>query len=84
MEIIKGFPATSQDHYQLNVTTIIRHAARSFGRQEIVSRRLDGSLFRYTYADAHERMKRLANGLKKIGTAMKIMRSISACRARAR
>jgi len=67
MEIIKGFPATSQDNYQLNVTHIIKHAARSFGRQEIVSRRLDGSLLRYTYAEAHERMKRLANGLKGIG-----------------
>ncbi len=67
MDIIKGFPATSQDHYQLNVTSIIKHAARSFGRQEIVSRRLDGSLFKYTYIEAHDRMKRLANGLKRIG-----------------
>ncbi len=67
MDIVKGFPATSQDHYQLNVTTIIKHAARSFGRQEIVSRRLDGSMFKYTYADAHKRMKRLANGLQSIG-----------------
>ena len=67
MKVIKGFPATSQDDYQLNVTTIIQHAARSFGRQEIVSRRLDGSLFKYNYIEAHERMKRLANGLQKIG-----------------
>ncbi|MDY6831681.1 MAG: long-chain-fatty-acid--CoA ligase [Thermodesulfobacteriota bacterium] len=67
MDIIKGFPATSQDTYQLNVTTIIQHAARSFGQQEIVSRRLDGSMFKYTYSQAHERMKRLANGLRSIG-----------------
>ncbi len=67
MKITKGFPATSQDDYQLNVTSIIKHAARSFGRQEIVSRRLDGSLFKYNYIEAHERMKRLANGLQKIG-----------------
>ncbi len=67
MDIIKGFPATSQDNYQLNVTNIIRHASRTFGRQEIVSRRLDGSMFKYTYADAYDRMKRLANGLKSIG-----------------
>ena len=70
MDTIKGFPATSQDNYQLNVTNIIRHAARSFGRQEIVSRRLDGSMFRYTYADAYERMKRLANGLKNMGVGI--------------
>lgn len=67
MDIIKGFPATSQDNYQLNVTTIIQHAARTFGQQEIVSRRLDGSMFKYTYSQAHERMKRLANGLRSIG-----------------
>jgi fatty-acyl-CoA synthase len=67
MEKLMGFPATSQDDYQLNVTTIIRHAARSFGRQEIVSRQLDGSMFRYTYADAYQRMQRLAGGLTGIG-----------------
>jgi len=67
MDIVKGFPATSQDNYQLNVTTIIQHAARSFGQQEIISRRLDGSMFKYTYSQAHERMKRLANGLRSIG-----------------
>ena len=67
MDIIKGFPATSQDDYQLNVTNIIRHASRCFGRQEIVSRRLDGSMFKYSYADAYGRMKRLAGGLKGIG-----------------
>ncbi|MEW6077272.1 MAG: long-chain-fatty-acid--CoA ligase [Thermodesulfobacteriota bacterium] len=67
MEIVKGFPATSQDNYQLNVTSIVKHAARVFGGQEIVSRRLDGGLYRYTYAEAYERMKRLANGLRHIG-----------------
>jgi fatty-acyl-CoA synthase len=67
MEKIMGFPATSQDDYQLNVTSIIRHAARSFGRQEIVSRQLDGSMFRYTYADAYQRVQRLAGGLSSIG-----------------
>jgi fatty-acyl-CoA synthase len=67
MEKIMGFPATSQDDYQLNVTNIIRHACRSFGRQEIVSRQLDGSMFRYTYQDAYQRMQRLAGGLTAIG-----------------
>ncbi|MBW1988280.1 MAG: long-chain fatty acid--CoA ligase [Deltaproteobacteria bacterium] len=65
--IVKGFPATSQDDYQLNVTNIIRHGVRNFGRQEIASRKHDGSVFRYTYADAYERMQRLANGLSSIG-----------------
>ncbi|MBI9076257.1 MAG: long-chain-fatty-acid--CoA ligase [Desulfatibacillum sp.] len=67
MDLIKGFPATSQDQYPLNVTNIIKHSVRNYGPQEIASRRLDGSMFRYTYADSYERMQRLANGLKKLG-----------------
>ena len=66
MEKIMGFPATSQDDYQLNVTTIMQHAARNFGRQEIVSRQLDGTMFHYTYKDAYQRMQRLAGGLTTI------------------
>lgn len=67
MEIVKGFPATSQINYQLNVTTLLKHAARSFGKQEIVSRKCDGKLFRYTYKEAFERVKRLANSLASLG-----------------
>jgi fatty-acyl-CoA synthase len=67
MDIIKGFPATSQDNYQLNVTNIIKHAARSFARQEIASRKHNGTMFRYTYKDAYERMQRLAGGLTGLG-----------------
>jgi hypothetical protein len=36
MKVIQGFPATSQDDYQLNLLTLIKHAARSFAQQEIV------------------------------------------------
>jgi fatty-acyl-CoA synthase len=67
MKIIKGFPSTSQQKVQLNVINIIKHAARNFGRQEIASRKEDGSMFRYTYRDAYERMQRLANALDRIG-----------------
>ena len=67
MEIIKGFPSTSQDTYQLNVTNIIKHGARIFGRQEIASRQHDGSMFRYTYKDAYVRMQRLANATERLG-----------------
>lgn len=64
---IMGFPATSQDAYQLNVTNIIKHAARSFGRQEIVSIQLAGERLRFTYAQTYDRVKRLANALTGIG-----------------
>lgn len=67
MDIIKGFPATSNKNYQLNVTNLLKHGARNFGRQEIVSRKHDGSLFRYTYKDAYERTQRLADSLKSLG-----------------
>lgn len=61
--IVKGFPSTSNKYAQLNTSTFIQSAARSYPEVEIVSRRLDGSIFRYNYAQAHERMCRLANAL---------------------
>jgi fatty-acyl-CoA synthase len=67
MDIIKGFPATSQNSSQLNIINIIKHAARNFGRQEIVSRKQDGTMFRYTYRDAYERIQRFANSLNSLG-----------------
>ena len=68
--IVKGFPATSQDDYQLNVTNILRQAAGSFGNQEIVSRRHDGSMLRCTYKEAYGRIQRLANALEGLGVDM--------------
>ena len=66
MEIIKGFPSTSQDDYQLNMINVIRHGVRNFGKQEIVTRK-PGGVFRYTYKDAYARIKRLANALYGLG-----------------
>ncbi len=66
MKLVRGFPSTSQDDYQLNVTTLMKHAARSFAGQEIVTR-TPGGVFRYTYKDAYERIKRLANTLEGLG-----------------
>ncbi|MFX1514487.1 MAG: long-chain-fatty-acid--CoA ligase, partial [Promethearchaeota archaeon] len=67
MNIIKGFPATLHNNYQLNVINIIKHGTRNFGKQEIASKNHDGTMFRYTYKDAYNRMKRLANSLATIG-----------------
>ncbi|MHA2399300.1 MAG: long-chain-fatty-acid--CoA ligase [Promethearchaeota archaeon] len=67
MEPIKGFTVDSTSKYHLNVINLMRHAIRNFSRQEVVSRNLDGSLFRYTYKDAYGRMQRLANALGSIG-----------------
>ncbi|MFX0121170.1 MAG: long-chain-fatty-acid--CoA ligase [Promethearchaeota archaeon] len=67
MKIVQGFPATSQVNYQLNVTNILKHGARNFGKQEIVCRINDGSLFRYTYNDCYKRVMCLANSLYSLG-----------------
>lgn len=65
--IVKGLPSTHGDHYQLNTTTLIRHAARTYPEQEIVFRTADGDWDRYTYADAYARIKRAANTLTRLG-----------------
>src|SRR5207247_273514 len=49
------------------LTTIIRHAERTYGRQEIVSRRSDRVLDRYTYADCVDRARRLGAALRRLG-----------------
>ena len=41
--IVQGCPSTMGDDFQLNTTTLIRHAARTYGEQEIVYRTPDGA-----------------------------------------
>lgn len=67
MKIIKGFPSTSQDNYQLNVSTLIKHGARSFGSQEILTRKPNGKILSYTFKEIYERIKKVANSLKSLG-----------------
>ncbi|MFX0000669.1 MAG: long-chain-fatty-acid--CoA ligase [Candidatus Hodarchaeota archaeon] len=69
MKLIKGFPTETEGGtiYQLNVINFMKHAVRNFARQEIISRKFDGTLFRYTYKESYERMQRLANALESIG-----------------
>ena len=51
----------------LLISSIIRHADRHFGHNEIVSRRIEGDIHRYTYHDCHKRARQLANALEKLG-----------------
>jgi fatty-acyl-CoA synthase len=51
----------------LLVSDLIRHAARHHGETQIVSRRIEGDLHRYTYREAHTRSRRVANALRKLG-----------------
>ncbi len=67
-EIVRGgLPSTHGDSYQLNTTTLIRHSARTYPEQEIVSRAADGSWDRYTYAECYARTQRAANVLTGLG-----------------
>src|SRR5436190_5270067 len=51
----------------LLVSSLIRHADRHHGSAEIVSRRVEGDIHRYTYRDAHTRARKLANALARLG-----------------
>ncbi len=53
--------------FPLTLSAIFRRAESLFGRREIVSRRADTSLHRYTYADFTHRARRLARALEKLG-----------------
>ena len=54
----------------LLISSIIEHADRYFGSNEIVSRRVEGDLHRYTYRDCHKRAKQLANALAGLGVKL--------------
>ena len=51
----------------LLISTMIEHAASQHGDTEIVSRGVDGSVFRYDYAAAAKRSRQLANALARLG-----------------
>src|SRR5215471_13690406 len=47
----------------LLISTLLAHAERHHGEQEIVSRRVEGDLHRQTYRQLGERARRMANAL---------------------
>jgi fatty-acyl-CoA synthase len=51
----------------LLISSLIVHADRCHGDTEIVSRNVDGSIHRYTYAAAHKRSRQLAQALGRLG-----------------
>jgi fatty-acyl-CoA synthase len=65
--VVTGYPSTMGDDVQLNTTTLIRHAARTHGEQEIVYRTAEGGWARYTYSAAYDRVIRGANALRGLG-----------------
>ena len=51
----------------LLISDLLEHAARYYPKGEIVSRRCEGDIHRYDYANAAKRTRQLANALKKYG-----------------
>jgi 3-(methylthio)propionyl---CoA ligase len=51
----------------LMVASIIRHAARHHGAAEVVAKLTDGTVHRYTYAEAEQRARRLVRVLERLG-----------------
>jgi len=54
----------------LLISSIIQHADRYFGDNQIVSRRVEGDIHRYTYRDCHRRARQMANALENLGVKM--------------
>ena len=54
----------------LLISSIIAFASRHYGHVEIVSRRVEGDLHRYTYRDCHRRARQLAKSLSGLGVRM--------------
>ncbi len=53
----------------LMISSLIEFAARHHGEAEIVSRRVEGDLHRYTYAESAARARKVANALDRLGLA---------------
>jgi len=51
----------------LTVSSLLAHASRYFGTTEIVSKRIEGDMHRYTYRDCEKRAKQLAQALVALG-----------------
>ncbi len=54
----------------LLISTLLQHAERHHGEQEIVSRRVEGDIHRCTYADLAHRARRMAKALASLGVGM--------------
>ncbi|MEU2033722.1 long-chain-fatty-acid--CoA ligase [Nocardia amamiensis] len=65
--IVRGFASTTGDDYQLNTTTLLRHAARTHPEQQIVYRTADGDWDRYSYGECFRRVNRAAGALRTLG-----------------
>ncbi len=69
IENVSPTNAGSMMQNPLLISSILDHAVRCHGDVEVVSRRCEGDIHRYTYADVAQRAKQLANALQAHGIA---------------
>jgi len=55
--------------HQLMISSLIEFAERHHGEAEVVSRRVEGDIHRYTYKDVAVRSRKVANALEKLNLA---------------
>ncbi|AFZ69921.1 acyl-CoA synthetase (AMP-forming)/AMP-acid ligase II [Caldisphaera lagunensis DSM 15908] len=67
--MIKGFPSTMNDDYQLNLWKIMDYAAKVHYDTEIVSYRnlQGGKIHNLSYKEVYDRIKRISNALESLG-----------------
>ena len=53
----------------LLISSLLRHAERHHGEQQVISRRVEGDIHRYTYRELASRSRRLARALAALGVA---------------
>jgi len=57
----------SMMHQPLLISSLLTHAERHHGDQEVVSRRVEGDIHRYTYRELGARARRMANAVAALG-----------------
>ena len=55
-------------HQPLLISSLLIHAERHHGSQQVVSRRVEGDIHRYTFKDLAARARQAANALRSLGT----------------
>ena len=51
---------------QLQISSLLVHAERHHGEQQVVSRRVEGDIHRTTYRELASRSRRMANALARV------------------
>ena len=63
----------------LMISSLIVHAARHAAQTEIVSKRVEGDIHRYTWADAEKQSRQVAQALPPITVRLNVLNPSSFC-----